>query len=377
MLRCENYFTTPIGHCQSEIFELDRNSSEYLRECSNAFEQACRPNVLRDHTLHIAQMVVRLRFAGPALETAILPALAHLICLEQDAVPEITFHLWDGASTGIYPPRPPFTAGDYHRYGQRAFLGDDEWAILHAPVAGTLCAYDRSTRQGYFWTPDAAQLSIYERAAPLQTLFHWAFKEFGWQIVHAAAIGTERGGTLLVGSSGAGKSTTALTVVQPNSSQRHTLRYLCDDKCLVRLDPKPQAFGLYCSAKLKRDMLDRLPFFGKVISSWDDLNNPSKALAFVHPHFSAQMVRTFPIRAILLPHIAHRQQPQLLATTASAVFRVFGPSTAIWLPGAEADNYRFLAQLVSALPCYLLELAENPTDNVRIIEQTLDATYAE
>lgn len=363
--------------CQSEIFELVCDSTEYLIQCRNTFEQACRQIAVRDYTLHIDQMVVRLRFASPALETAFLPALAHLICLGQDAVPEITFHLWDGTSTGGYPPRPPFSADDYHRYGQRALLDDHDSAILHAPIAGTLSAYDRATRQGYFWTPDSAQLSIYERAAPLQTLFQWAFKDFGWQIVHAAAIGTERGGTLLVGNSGAGKSTTALTALQPNYSQHHTLRYLCDDKCLVRLDPKPQAFGLYCSAKLKTDMMDRLPFFRKVISSWDDFNNPSKALAFVHPHFSAQMIQTFPICAILLPHVAHQHEPYLRETTTSAVFRVFGPSTAIWLPGTEADNYRFLAKLVSVLPCRLLELAENPTDNLRIIEQTLDATYAE
>ena len=120
---------------------------------------------------------------------------------------------------------------------------DGALALMDAPTDGQLFAYDRSSRHGYFWVEDAGQLSIYERAAPLQTLFHWALREFGWQVVHAAGVGTEAGGVLLIGATGAGKSTTALSCLAGDG-----LRLLSDDKCLARLDPTPQAFAAYAPA---------------------------------------------------------------------------------------------------------------------------------
>ncbi|MCB0148415.1 MAG: hypothetical protein KDE01_12280, partial [Caldilineaceae bacterium] len=66
-------------------------------------------------------------------------------------------------------------------------------------------------------------------------------------------------GVLLVGNTGAGKSTTALALLEQRNGHSPALRYLSDDKCLVRLRPQVEAFALFNSAKLKADMLDRFP----------------------------------------------------------------------------------------------------------------------
>lgn len=237
-----------------------------------------------------------------------------------------------------------------------------------APAAGLLYAYDHSIRHGYFVVDDASALSIYERAAPLQTLFYWALADYGWQIVHAAAIGTERGGILMIGSTGAGKSTTALSCLAGEG-----LYFLSDDKCLVRLSPDPQAFALFSSAKIKGDMLERLPHFRPLLAGWDDSYKANKGLVYLHPSFAEQMLTTFPIRALLLPTVTHGKNATIRPAAAGDVFRQLGPSTVIWLPGAEATNYRFTAEMARRLPCYRLDLASDPQRNADTIRDLIGA----
>lgn len=341
--------------------------TELFARLPRAFEEARQRTADCETRITIDTVGVGLRFAGPALEPAVLPALAHLPSGDGARQPEIIFSLWDHASTGVHPPRPPFDAADYRRYGQRAVLDDGERVVMHAPTVGMLFAYDRPTRQGWFWCRDPSTFSIYERASPLQTLFHWALAEFGWQIVHAAAVGGEGGGVLLVGNTGAGKSTTALSCLAGEG-----LRLLSDDKCLVRLDDCPRAFGLFSSAKIKRDMLERLPFLRPRLSGWDHHFKADKGLVFLHPGFADRMVSSFPVRALLLPEVAHGDEPAIRPTPPGDVFRLLGPSTAIWLAGAEAENYRFTARMARRLPGYRFELAAEPPANVAALRAFLD-----
>ena len=340
----------------------------YFHDLCSAFDCArqAQPTVVQP--IEMAGVTFHLHMAGPALKSATLPALAHLLAGEAPhTAPDITFHLWDTATTGILPPRPPFTAADYRRYGQRAVAYDGAVSLMHAPTVPLLFAYDRAQRHGFFWTADAAQLSIYERAAPLQTLFHWALREFGWQIIHAAGVGTAAGGVLLIGNTGAGKSTTALSCLTGDG-----LRLLSDDESLARLDPAPQAFAAFSSGKIKADMLERLPHFREKLRGWDDSFKAGKGLVFLHPDFADRLVTTFPIRALVVPHVAHQAQPALRPMSPGDAFRVFGPSTVIWLPGAEAENYRFTAALTRRLPCYQLDLALEPARNTEAIQELLE-----
>ncbi|WP_141508722.1 hypothetical protein [Candidatus Chloroploca asiatica] len=343
-------------------------AGDYLIQLEAAFARAWASVDGQVHSVQVQGVAFELRMADAALEGVVLPALAHLLG-EPDAPAEgeaMTFHLWDGATTGVRPPAPPFAPTDYRRYGQRAVLYAGSLALMHAPTSGQLFAYDRSTRQGFWWIDEAAQLSIYERAAPLQTLFHWALAETGWQVIHASALGNEDGGVLLIGNSGAGKSSTALSCLAYPA-----LRLLSDDKCLVRVEPEPRAAMLFNSAKLKVDMLDRLSYLRPLLDRWDDVYKASKGLAFLYPTYAAQMVASFPIKALLLPEVTHRAEARLRLAAPGELFRQLGPSTVIWLPGAEAESYRLSAELTRRLPCYRLELASDPGKNVAAIAALL------
>jgi len=333
----------------------------------HAWRAACKTQKVDSRTLMVAGIRIQLRSVGAVLAAAVLPALSHLLCDAENSTLDISLHLWDGAETGVWPPRPSFIPEDYRRYGQRAIVHDDSLSVMHAPTNGQLFVYDRATRQGYFWVEDARQLSIYEHAAPVQTLFHWALHGFGWQVVHAAAVGNADGGVLLVGGTGAGKSTTALSCLAQEG-----LHFLSDDKCLVRLAPEPQAFALFSSAKIKGDMLARLPHLRPLLMGWDDSYKANKGLLFLHPTYADHMIHTFPVKALLLPQVAHREAADIRPAPAGDLFRQLGPSTVIWLPGAEAENYRFTAAMTRRLPCYRLDLALEPARNSQAIRELLE-----
>ena len=72
-------------------------------------------------------------------------------------------------------------------------------------------------------------------------------------MVHAAAVGDESGGVLLVGRGGSGKSTTALSCLGTQ------VGYLADDYCLVEMVEGPRVHSLYTSGKANRGSIARLP----------------------------------------------------------------------------------------------------------------------
>ncbi|MCP4937424.1 MAG: hypothetical protein GY927_25240 [bacterium] len=344
------------------------DAEEFWVEMETAVSHAHSVHPVTWHELTVVGCSVALTCVGKTVAGFFLPALAHLENVTSSAnLPMVQFSLCDTATSGLNPPPIPFSAADYFRYGQRAVYHNGELSIMHILTETMILAYNRRERRGILWTRDASALSIYERAAPLQSLFYWALEEFGWQIVHAAALGRADGGVLLVGNSGAGKSTTALSVIQDDE-----LRYLSDDKCLVRLGQSPTAFSIFNSAKLNEDMLDALPQFRPLIADWDAEFKIGKGLAFLYPNLKEKMIRSFPIRALLIPRIANREKPKLTPANGIDAFRVLGPSTVIWLPGAEANSYRFLAQLVRSVPCYFLDLAASPGANLPAIAEVID-----
>jgi hypothetical protein len=72
---------------------------------ADAYNAACAAVGSISRSYRIAGYTVRLCFAGGALEPMLTPALAHLASVDA-APPDLTLHLWDGASTGSAPPPP-------------------------------------------------------------------------------------------------------------------------------------------------------------------------------------------------------------------------------------------------------------------------------
>jgi hypothetical protein len=270
---------------------------------------------------------------------------------------ELTVLAWDSASTSTPLPALPSAfipqPGDYGDHSDAAEIAPAAPACdvlgVFQPGVNTLSLYDAAAGRAIFWVPDAREVSIHDRGAPLRTLLNWWLGAPDRQLMHSAAVGTPTGGVLLAGKGGSGKSTTALACL------RSPLLYVGDDYVLVGTSPRPHVASLFSGAKLTDDALARFPHLAAAI---DTPRRPDgeKALVYLHQHVPERLSAGFPLRAILLPTVTGRCETRLRPASAAASLAALAPSTIFLLPLAGRTALGAMAALARQVPSYVLEL---------------------
>lgn len=343
----------------------------YFDAVCNAFRQAGQSaRGFVDCFYNIGGFTVRLRFAGSALVPYIKPALAHL-ATKPDSAPSLTVCLMDSASTLTKIPPIPWKEDDYVVVDDIRPQLEGDQSIIHFKdnhIEGvflngseTLSILNYKQKLAIFWVQSAHQIPLHDRGSPLLKVFHWWMRNYGFQVVHAGALGTFKGGVLLAGKEGSGKSTTALACLDSE------LMYLSDDHCLLATDPTPYAYSLYNSAKLNANNLYRFPHLQHAIINSEHLDT-EKAMFFLHKDYSEKLVTGFPIRAILLPHVKGRLETVLTKASPITGLKALAPSTIFQLLRGGNVEFQFIAKLVKQVPCYSLQLG---TDLSKIPEVIL------
>ena len=335
-----------------------------LAHFEHAYQTALDKSGSLTYAYRIAGCTVRLVFAGPALAPLLTPALAHLACPE-DVTPDLTFYLWDGASTGVVAPWP-WSAAEIELRGEVPAYSDDTILTAVQPDVNAVSIFDRSRAVGFYWIDHPGSLRAYERAAPLKVLLHWGLRERGCALIHAGAIGNAAGAVLIVGKTGAGKSTTTLACLNAG------LSYLSDDRCLLSLTPRPQVYCIYNSAKLH---LAQMTCFPTLLAQVNNLAETvtEKALLYLHEVAPRQLAHALPIRAILLAKVAGTLHTTLSPLSRMALLRDFVTSTLVYQPGAVQAEVAMMTALVRQTPCYQLNLGSDLAGIPPVVEQAIDA----
>ncbi len=301
--------------------------------------------------LELADTIVAIRFAGPALRDAFLPALSHLVIPAQ-APAAATFHVWDSKSSGVAMPPPPCPRESFTHRG-------DIWGMSSERIRSafhwhefSVNLFDHQHSRGVFWVQDAASLPYWSKASPLRTLFHWWLAANGAHLLHAAAVGLADGGILLAGRGGTGKSTTALTSLSSG------LLYVADDYLAVRLDPEPMAYSLYATAKVAPAQVSRFPVLAPHVVS-AEVPHGEKAVVQLHPAFSSQVVRKMPLRAIAAPAFGSRAESVFEPDTGASTRRAAAFTTLSQLPHAGRELHAFVDRLMLQLPSFTLRLGHD------------------
>ena len=313
---------------------------------------------------NIAGWTVQLRFAGQALVPLITPALAHLSSA-QLVEPDLVVRLWDSVSTGAAMPAPPWSLADYRERGEIRGYNTDRYRTFFQVGPGTLNLIDLDQNSALFWLNDAAQLPVWECGSPLLRILHPWLQRRGYQLAHAAAVGTAEGGVLLAGRGGSGKSTTALACLAAG------LKYVSDDYCLLSQADWPYVHSLYNSAKLDRKSVYHFPGIEPIKLEPERLGS-DKALYCLHRQYPDKLLAGFPVRAILLPKVTGGRQTELRPISPAASLAALAPSTIFQLAGAGEADFRSLSDFTRKVPSYLLELGTELSQIPAAVRQAIE-----
>lgn len=340
---------------------------ELAQELGTLFDRASRASGGPiEKTYLIADLGVRIRYAGRPMLERIGPALAHL---ERDDLDHVllTIDAWDSTEAAASPPLP---AQDPDAVpGSKYYFEDEQTRGSYMPASGALSVLDTGAAHGWYWTEDPAEMPDWEAAASIRLLLHWWLPDHGAIEVHGGAVGTESGGVLIVGRGGSGKSTTCLASVG-----HPELRYVSDDYTAIRFTPDPWAYSLYSSGKLVPDHAKRLPHLATAVANEHRLHLEEKAVFYVHEHFPQSIVPGFPLRAVLVPRIVHgTRESRMVKASPAAALSALAPSTVFQLHPPTPETFRTMARLLAAVPSYHLELGSD----IPAIPQTILDLLAE
>ena len=309
----------------------------------------------------VAGRRLRLVFGSGVLAETLRGPLERLVVApaEVGGPPDATVCVWDSASTGVpiapFPWRPDDVEADGRVAGfdggRFRCLYRDDGAGFHA-----VSMFDTSTGVGYFWFADQERIHWYERAEPLRVAVHWAVARDGRFLAHASAVGTERGAVVLTGRGGAGKTTTTLASVGAG------LRFVGDNYVLLALEDSGgvSAHGLYGTAKLWPQTLDRLPDVGPFIAT-HDVAPDEKLILDVTRYRPESITAELPVRAVVVPDVVGEGATELARCSPVDALLALAPATVFQLPRSETA-LAGMAELVRRVPTYRLRLGAEVMD---------------
>ncbi len=339
------------------------------------FEDAAQEAGLESRAVSLAGRDIEFRFAGNRW-AHLMRAFSHL---EPPAGnPRLTVHVWDGKRLPRHHVLRAYlytlTNWWFDYVGPRGHLLDVHSPGLDAvyiPGPDLLHVVDTERSVAYCWKREPSDLPYWETCSPFRPLLHCWFRAQRRQFVHAAAVGRDDGGVLMVGRGGSGKSSSALACLDS------PLRYLGDDYCIVSRDATGYTVhGLYSTAKLVGpEDLKRFPALAPHV--WNPDREPDhKAAFFLHEQVPEKFIGRFPLRAILVPEIAGGADTHLVPCRPAEAMEALAPWTLSQLPASGAEDLRFLGELVRRIPCYRLQLGSDLARIPGVIAGVLDAKLA-
>ncbi len=355
---------------------------EHAETVAHTHEQSCE--------VSFADRSIKLRFAGNELADALLPpfrsrplrsaagagefdstaaASGATTVLDANAGSDATIALWQerDVSGGALPI--PWREGDLAARGLLRGPAGSELVAVHELGYHAITLIDRRAGLILHRVPDVASLPWWERAAPLRPALFWALSGPDRHLVHAGAVGDERGGVLLAGAGGSGKTTVALAALAAGMS------YVADDYLLLHTAPEPVAWNLFGTAKLDAGHLARIPRFASVASISPDPVADEKWVLDVAGLCADALAPSLPIRAIVVPRI-HGGRSALRPASAGVALLALAPSTAFQMPYDDGAVVASLATVARSVPAFLLEVGDDVQELVGAIDEVLDTVVS-
>ncbi len=337
------------------------------------FDQAAREHAAAmasagevDRVICLGDRRVRLRFAGSALADALTGALSPRLAADAGPI-HATIGLWEESRVPGGACAVPWRDVDLGARGLLRGPGGADVIAVHEAGSGAVTLVDRPACELLYRVPDVSTLPWWERAAPLRPALFWALSGPGRHLVHAGAVGdARRGGVLLAGAGGSGKTTVALAALAAG------MAYVADDYLLLHTHPEPVAWNMYGTAKLDAGHLARFPQLADAVSISADPVADEKAVLDVQALLPRSLVRSLPVRAVLVPHI-RGGRARLRRASAGEALLALAPSTTFQMPFDDGQAVGSLANVARRVPAFGLDVGDDPDELAQALERVLDA----
>ena len=187
-----------------------------------------------------------------------------------------------------------------------------------------------------------------ERAAPLRLPLSRALGTDRRRVVHASAVGDDRGCVLLVGAARSGKTTVTMAAV------RSGLGFVADDYLLLQADVACAAISLYST-----------------VCTRDNSNGDAKTIADIASLMPGALRQSLPVRAVVLPRVVRGRTSWGPASPAAAL-RGWAPTTVFEMPLDNGAALPLLAEVVRQVPCFALDVGDDEDELAPALDQLLD-----
>jgi hypothetical protein len=317
----------------------------FVKRLVDVARSASAEGPVRTLTLRPAGVPVRVHLAGAELVDQLAPGVLEGP-IGAGERPAIELWAFDGAGSGRAAPRPPWGQEDYLQREEIAGWTQPPCLASYSNDYATLSVADTGAGLGVQWLRDATVMAPWEGGAPLRSILRWTLARHGAHLLHAAAVGNGADGVLLLGSGGAGKSTTALACLQAG------MALVSDDYTLVRPGSPPTAHPAFAIAKAGPASLGLLgggDLEARAAGARLDWRGKRRL------PIADVVCEALALRAIVLPRVAQRTGAPVPASGREAL-RTIAVSTLLQLPGDSATTLTVLRELLATLPVYTLEV---------------------
>jgi hypothetical protein len=201
-----------------------------------------------------------------------------------------------------------------------------------------------------------ADLPAWFGGAPLRYHLHRLLRARGSRLAHAATLGRNGRGVLLVGHGGSGKSGTTLAGLAAG------LQTVGDDYVALGGSEPAVARALYRMLKQDRAGLARIAGLAEHLAH-QPLNWMNKVVFDPTAFFPDCFTDTLRIDSIVLPHVAGAAAPHFVPASAGEAMRTLMRSNLYQFPGEPDDGLDYYAMLLRSLPVHRLELSDKAAEN--------------
>ena len=283
--------------------------------------------------------------------------VARLTDAKPDAAGEAPTRLYVLSAAGIGEELLPSwgdescEAAEFH-----AILGDVGLRAAYPFRPHEWLALDMNARVGIQLARSPADLPDWFAGAPLRQHLHWLLRARNWRIAHAATLGRDGIGILVLGHGGAGKSGTTLAGIAAQ------LQTVGDDYVALGGIAPAIARPLFRIVKQDRAGLARIAGLTERTAHLSE-NWKSKVEFDAIELFPGCFADEFRIGAIVLPRVAHAPVPLIAATGAGEAMRALMRTNLYQFPGEADDGLGYYGALLRSMPVLRLELSDNAADN--------------